>query len=158
MVWNDIIAWINSNLAEIGVTFLGGLEAVKMIMNRMSFNKVYSSTVTPITSSNNVVYNKVLLLESQVEKLVTALQKSEASNASKDAKFEQLSNLVITSLAIANVPLSAKEALFKNISKVKLVSDEASLFLGKMIEAQQRQASTVQVSNDEAINNLKNGV
>ena len=157
MVWNDIFAWINGNMAEIGVTFLGLLEAVKMVGNRLNFNKVYNSTVAPITSSNNVVFNKVALLTDTVDKLIGTVQDLKSSNISKDTKIEQLSNLVVSLASVANVPLSAKEAFFNGIVKAKVVTDESSLALQKMIEAKQRQDSTTQLVNDEAINALKNG-
>lgn len=157
MVWNDIIAWVNSNFAELGVGVLTVLEVAKFVGNRLSFNKVFQSTVTPITSSNSVVFNKVTSLVGTVEKLVGTVQDLKSSNISKDAKIETLSSLLVSTLAVANVPISAKQDFFNAIAKAKIVSDDASLVLAKMIEAQQRQASTVQVTNDEAINNLKNG-
>lgn len=158
MVWNDIIAWINGNVAEIGVIALSGLEFMKMVGNRLNFNKVYNSTVTPITSSNNVVFNKVNEAISLVTKLSNEVAVLKDVSLSKDKQIETLSSLLVSTLSVANVPVSAKQDFFNAIAKAKVVSDDTSLVLAKMIEAQQRQASTVQVSNDEAINALKNGV
>ena len=82
MVWNDIIAWINSNFAQLGVGALTVLEFAKMIGNRLNFNKVYASTVTPITSSNNVVFNKVNEAITTVNKLTPIVTQLVASNQS----------------------------------------------------------------------------
>ena len=157
MVWNDIIAWVNSNFAQLGVGALTVLEISKFVGNRLSFNKVFQSTVTPITSSNSVVFNKVTSLVGTVEKLVGTVEDLKSSNISKDAKIEQLSNLVVSLASVANVPLSAKQDFFNAIAKAKIVSDDASLVLAKMIEAKKRQDSTEQIANDEAIDALKMG-
>jgi hypothetical protein len=157
MVWNDIIAWVNGNFAQLGVGALTVLEFAKMIGNRLNFNKVYTSTVTPITSSNNVVFNKVNEAIGLVTKLTNEVQTLKAVSMTKDKQIETLSSLVVSTLSIANVPTSAKQEFFNAITKAKVVSDDASLVLAKMIEAKQRQDANVQLINDEAITALKNG-
>ena len=157
MVWNDIISWVNSNFAQLGVGALTVLEFAKMIGNRLNFNKVYASTVTPITSSNNVVFNKVNEAITTVNKLTPLVTQLVASNQSKDAKIEALSNLVVDLVAVAKVPLSAQKDFFNGIVKAKVVSENASLVLAKVIEAKQNQEANVQLANSEAIDALKNG-
>lgn len=154
MVWNDIISWVNSNFAELGVTGLLLLETGKSIFKSLGFNKMLSMTVKPITTSNNVVFSKVNDLMATVNKLAPLVNQLIDSNTSKDAKIETLSNLVVDLAAVANVPLEAKQAFFNGIVQAKVVSESATLVLQKMIEAKQRQDSIIQVSNDSAIDAL----
>jgi len=85
------------------------------------------------------------------------VQTLKAVSMTKDKQIETLSSLVVSTLSIANVPTSAKQEFFNAITKAKVVSDDASLVLAKMIEAKQRQDANVQLVNDEAITALKNG-
>ena len=158
MVWNDIISWVNSNFAELGVTGLLLLETGKSIFKSLGFNKMLSMTVKPITTSNNVVFSKVTDLMATVKTLMTAVNDLTNSNTSKDAKIETLSNLVVDLAAVANVPLEAKQAFFNGIVQAKVVSESATLVLQKMIEAKSRQDSQAQVLNDSTITALQNGV
>lgn len=158
MVWNEIFNWINSNMAEIGVVFLGGLETIKMIGNRLNFNKVYASTVQPIQSSNSVVFGKVTEAINIVNKLVGEVQVLKEVGVKKDKQIETLSSLLVSTLAVANVPVSAKQEFFNVIAKAKVVSDDASLVLAKVIEAKAKQDAQVQIQKDQAITNLESGV
>ena len=158
MVWNDIISWVNSNFAELGVTGLLLLETGKSIFKSLGFNKMLSMTVKPITTSNNVVFSKVNDLMGTVKSLLTVVNELKDANVSKDAKIETLSNLVVDLAAVANVPLEAKQAFFNGIVQAKVVSESATLVLQKMIEAKTRQDSQAQVLNDSTITALQNGV
>lgn len=162
MGWNEIIRYINDNFAQLGVTGLFILETIKLLTSRLNFNKAFSSTVIPIQTSNNVVFNKVAKLEEKlqiatktVDKLANAFELVSADNATKDKRIETLSNLVVTALAVANVPTSAKESFFNSVVKAKVVTDDATIFLGKMIETKKLQDSQIHIVNDEALKKTK---
>jgi len=158
MVWNDIFNFINDNFAQLGVGGLGLLEVVKLVTNRLSFNKVFQSTVTPITSSNQVVFNKVADTIKSVAVLTKQVEDLVAVNATKDKQIETLSNLVVTTLSVANVPLTAKTSFYNNLVKTKAVADDTVSFLGKIIEAKRIQDVNSITVSDEDINALKIGV
>jgi len=103
------------------------------------------------------VFNKVNEAITTVNKLTPLVTQLVASNQSKDAKIEALSNLVVDLVAVAKVPLSAQKDFFNGIVKAKVVSENASLVLAKVIEAKQNQEANVQLANSEAIDALKNG-
>ena len=154
MDWNEIWNWINTNYAQLGVTGLLVLETGKSVFKTLGFNKMLSMTVSPITKSNNVVFDKVSNLVSNVNTLTLKVQELTTVGIAKDKQIETLSNLVVTTLAVANVPTSAKETFFNSVVKAKVVGDDATLFLGKMIEERKRQEAVVQVVNDSAIQAL----
>ena len=154
MDWNEIWSWINTNYAQLGVTGLLVLETGKSVFKTLGFNKMLSMTVSPITKSNNVVFDKVNNLVSNVNTLTLKVQELTTVGIAKDKQIETLSNLVVTTLAVANVPTSAKETFFNSVVKAKVVGDDATLFLGKMIEERKRQEAVVQVVNDSAIQAL----
>ena len=154
MDWNEIWNWINTNYAQLGVTGLLFLETGKSVFKTLGFNKMLSMTVSPITKSNNVVFDKVSNLVSNVNTLTLKVQELTTVGIAKDKQIETLSNLVVTTLAVANVPTSAKETFFNSVVKAKVVGDDATLFLGKMIEERKRQEAVVQVVNDSAIQAL----
>ena len=154
MDWNEIWNWINTNYAQLGVTGLLVLETGKSVFKTLGFNKMLSMTVSPITKSNNVVFDKVNNLVSNVNTLTLKVQELTTVGIAKDKQIETLSNLVVTTLAVANVPTSAKETFFNSVVKAKVVGDDATLFLGKMIEERKRQETVVQVVNDSAIQAL----
>ena len=154
MDWNEIWNWINTNYAQLGVTGLLVLETGKSVFKTLGFNKMLSMTVSPITKSNNVVFDKVNNLVSNVNTLTLKVQELTTVGIAKDKQIETLSNLVVTTLAVANVPTSAKETFFNSVVKAKVVGDDATLFLGKMIEERKRQEAVVQVVNDSAIRAL----
>ena len=154
MDWNEIWSWINTNYAQLGVTGLLVLETGKSVFKTLGFNKMLSMTVSPITKSNNVVFDKVSGLEKLVNKLIPLVNMLIDTNTSKDAKIETLSNLVVDLASVANVPLEAKKDFYNGIIQAKVVSESATLVLKKMIEAKERQDLQVQVVNDEAIKAL----
>ena len=154
MDWNEIWNWINTNYAQLGVTGLLVLETGKSVFKTLGFNKMLSMTVSPITKSNNVVFDKVSGLEKLVNKLIPLVNMLIDTNTSKDAKIETLSNLVVDLASVANVPLEAKKDFYNGIIQAKVVSESATLVLKKMIEAKERQDLQVQVVNDSAIQAL----
>ena len=158
MVLNDIIAWVNSNFAQLGVGALTVLEFAKMIGNRLNFNKVYASTVTPITSSNNVVFNKVAEVIPLVKDLIKEVKGLRSENGALRKDNEALAQVSVTAMSLLPIPTEAKKEVFKSLSKIQIVGQESLDVLGKMISIKEKQDANVQLVNDEAINALKNGV
>ena len=154
MDWNEIWNWINTNYAQLGVTGLLVLETGKSVFKTLGFNKMLSMTVSPITKSNNVVFDKVNNLVSNVNTLTLKVQELTTVGIAKDKQIETLSNLVVDLASVANVPLEAKKDFYNGIIQAKVVSESATLVLKKMIEAKERQDLQVQVVNDSAIQAL----
>jgi hypothetical protein len=98
---------------------------------------------------------KVVTIESEVQKLIGVVSNKDNELATKDLQIQQLANLVVQTLTVANVPLSQKENFFAGLNQVSVVGDKAMESLKLFIEHSKTIEAQKQISLSENIDKLK---
>lgn len=155
---NAIIEWINQRYVEITATGLTSYIVVRDIVKSIISRKVtdnFDGLKNVVQNSSKaqalrdkVVFEKVDALESQL------LKERELSFA-KDLQIQQLTELNVTALSVANVPLQAKENFSKSISSISNLSENTKKTLQQSIEVQKQALEQQAKDKQDAFERLK---
>lgn len=155
---NEIIAWINQRYVEITATGLTSYIVVRDVVKSVIARKVtdnFDGLKNVVSQSSKaqalrdkVVFEKVDTLEQQLikereEKQLIIMQNN------------QLADLSVTALSVANVPVQAKESFSKSISDMSNINANAKATLLKSIEVQKQALEQQAKDKLDALDKLK---
>jgi len=159
---NDLIQWVNARYAELVATGLTGYVVARDIVKAVITRKVSSNfddlstnltKVVDVSSKAQAVRDKVVFEE--VNGLKEQLLEQQKDSLRKDMQINQLTDMNISLMSIANIPLVAKEDFSKSISHFDMVNKNVKLSLDKSIEAQKKSLEHQAQDKIDALDKLK---
>lgn len=128
-----LIAQFGISLGTLGVvawnTFVSSRLGSKRVDRLLNFTTVAHKTITDVKGDVSILFNA--FKKDMIENVINPLQ-TQLSGEIKEKEFWQ--NIAVSALAVANVPLNQKQAMFDFAKKATNISQEAIAILGSSIQ------------------------
>lgn len=160
-MWESIISTLEQywlELTSTGFVTVFGLKT--FIFDKINANKVnmdFKSMGSNFKDDFTKLFNAMDLVFEKVEKLNGVVDNLTKENALKDEQVNALSDLVVQTLSVANLPLEQKAIFYENLNKVAIVSDNTKTIL-KSIVAREEKAIAVDNQINEELDGKLNEV
>lgn len=160
-MWESIIEFLNNSWLEVTTTGLAGLAGFKwLVLDKIKNNKVgldFVSLKNTLSTKVDKVFDSIAIVFDRVEKLSGIVENMTQENAVKDEQIGALSDLVVQTLSIANLPLDQKAQFYDNLNKISIISDNAKKVLSGVV-ANQKQVAQVVENIDKELDGKLNEV
>lgn len=160
-MWESIIEFLNNSWLEVTTTGLTGLAGFKwLVLDKIKNNKVsldFVSLKNTLSTKVDKVFDSIAIVFDRVEKLSGIVENMTQENAVKDEQIGALSDLVVQTLSIANLPLDQKAQFYDNLNKISIISDNAKKVLSGVV-ANQKQVAQVEENIDKELDGKLNEV
>lgn len=165
MDYNAVIQSITENWSAIMSTILVGGGSFWALLNKISknkFNHELGSFQSTVTRKFDAVGKTTFDVLSKVDKSMSAMEQRISSMEKTNQVVSQenlvLSNLVVELMALAPIPLSAKEKFYGGIHDMTIINDKVKDALLAIQEAQKIQKQTQDKKETELYEKLDSGV
>lgn len=160
-MWNSIIEFLSNSWLEVTSTGLVGLASFKwLILDKIKntkFNLDFNSMKDTLSTKVDKVFTSIDIVFDRVEKLSGLVENLTKENAVKDEQIGALSDLVVQTLTVANVPLEGKKQFYDNLTHVAIVSDNTKKILQGVV-AREQQVVEFEENIDEELDGKLNEV
>jgi len=140
MNWTEIWGWVNQQWAGIASTGAFGLIAIKsFVIDKIgSVRKIenFDALKDVITTDNELTNTKTQLVYDKLELTMNKFDEIIKQNNVIIEQNEQMKNLTIQALSVANVPLQAKESFFGGLNGVVQANEKVMATFKQSIDLQ----------------------
>lgn len=141
-MWESIIEFLNNSWLEVTATSGIGLMGFKwLVLDKIKNNKLnldFVSLRDNLSTKVDKVFTSIDIVFERVEKLTGIVENLTKENAIKDEQIVALSDLVVQSLSIANVPLDQKSKFYDNLNRISIVSDNTKKVLQGVVAGEKQ--------------------